>query len=260
VYGPCGSPSAHRQPGRPHRRVCSTTEPASTCCTSPSRAASRRRRASSARVEASVTLYVFTTQDDAPHATHDQQPSIPRVTPASAANPAADRRNSPGSPPRSVQDRGSVTCPLAPSEHTSTESAPRFLANSTCNRCPRNGWNGCVTTTQPKSVLDEAALCRHRRDAVRSPTNAVDGVVAGLPVVRLGQGRHVGVEPAAVGRRSARTRPRGRCCIGFARCWCAPVETDSPARRRWTRRTSAGRSQDCAADEPRARKRCRRGR
>jgi hypothetical protein len=27
------------------------------------------------------------------------------------------------------------------------------LTNNTSNRSPRNGWNGCVTTTKPKSSL-----------------------------------------------------------------------------------------------------------
>jgi hypothetical protein len=51
-----------------------------------------------------------------------------------------------------------------PPTHTNTWSAPRRLTNKTSSRCPFSGWNGWVTTTKPKSSLDDAALCRDRRN------------------------------------------------------------------------------------------------
>jgi len=48
-----------RQPGLPQRRVCSTSDPASSASTSPSRAANRRRRVNSARVDKLDRSFLF---------------------------------------------------------------------------------------------------------------------------------------------------------------------------------------------------------
>ena len=161
AYGPCGSPAVHRQPARPHRRVCSVNDPTNMPSTSGSRAASRARRATSADVDRSANaspppvLCVSITQDYAANSHDDQQPSIARVTAARSAKPATDNRCANAGSLRSVHECGSVTCPLAAPAHTNTTSVPRRLTNNTANRSPRNGWNGCATTTKPKSSLHD---------------------------------------------------------------------------------------------------------
>ena len=98
-------------------------------------------------------LCAFITQDYVATSHDDQQPRIARVTAARSARPRTDNRCVPGGPPRSVHDSGSVTCPPTAQAHTNTRLAPRRLTNNTSNRSPCNGWNGCVTTTKPKSSL-----------------------------------------------------------------------------------------------------------
>src|SRR6185437_13447052 len=105
----------------------------------------------------------FITQEY-PATRHDnQQPWIARVTANNSARPSADNRSPRGASPRPVHDRGRVTWPLTPPEHTNTKSPPRRLTNSTSSRCPLSTWKGCVTTTKPKSSLDDVALCHLRR-------------------------------------------------------------------------------------------------
>ena len=161
AYGPCGSPPAHRQPARPHRRVCSVNDPTNTPSTSGSRAASRARRATSADVDMSASasplpiLCVCITQDYAAASHDDQQLSIARVTAARSARPATDNLCATAGSLRSVHECDSVTCPPTAPAHTNTTSVPRRLTNNTANRRPHNGWNGCVTTTKPKSSLHD---------------------------------------------------------------------------------------------------------
>src|SRR5262249_52620228 len=50
-----------------------------------------------------------------------------------------------------------------------TLSVPRRLTNRTSSRRPVSGWNGWVTTTKPESSLDDAALCRLRRNPQPTP-------------------------------------------------------------------------------------------
>jgi hypothetical protein len=170
AYGPCGSPPAHRQPGLPHRRVCSVSEPDSTCSAPPSRAARARRRDSSRRVGmparlVSSSFFCSLITKEYAVARHDnQRPCSARVAAPSAASPSADSRPVPGGSPRSVHACGSVICPLTPPAQTNTVSAPRRLAYKISSRCPFSGWNGWVTMTKPKGPLDDAALCRDRRD------------------------------------------------------------------------------------------------
>ncbi len=173
AYGPCGSPPAHRQPGLPHRRVCSVSEPDSTCSPPPSRAASARRRDSSRRVgrparPASSSFFCsFITKEYAAARHDDQRPCSARVAAPSAASPSADSRPDPGGSPRSVHACGSVIWPLNPPAQTNTMSAPRRLAYKISSRCPFSGWNGWVTMTKPKGSLDNAALCRLRGNSER---------------------------------------------------------------------------------------------
>src|SRR5258708_7666251 len=53
---------------------------------------------------------------------------------------------------------------------------------------------------------------------------------------------------------SALSRPRGRCCTGCARCWCARAGTGWPAWRKWTRPISAGGGRRSPAAGGRARR------
>src|SRR5216684_312232 len=166
AYGPCGSPPAHRQPALPHRRVCSVSEPDSTCSAPPSRAARARRRDSSRRVgmparPVSFLFFCsFITKEYAAARHDDQRPCTARVAAPSAASPSADSRPGPGGSPRSVHACGSVIWPLTPPAQTNTVSAPRRLAYKISSRCPFSGWNGWVTMTKPEGPLDNAALCR----------------------------------------------------------------------------------------------------
>src|SRR6266545_2873314 len=170
AYGPCGSPPAHRQPALPHRRVCSVSEPDSTCSAPPSRAARARRRDSSRRVGMPARLVPvsffcsFITKEYVAARHDNQRPCSARVAATSAASPSADSRPGPGGSPRSVHACGSVICPLNPPAQTNTVSAPRRLAYRISSRCPFSGWNGWVTMTKPKGSLDNAALCRLRGD------------------------------------------------------------------------------------------------
>jgi hypothetical protein len=129
AYGPCGSPAAQRQPTLPQRRVCCTSDPASTCSTSPSRNANRRRRPTKLRVDTMERsfLCLLITQECVASRHDNQQPRIARVTTFRAANPSVDNRCRCGASPRSVQDRGSVICPPTPPEQTNTASPPRRL-------------------------------------------------------------------------------------------------------------------------------------
>src|SRR6266702_1419739 len=171
AYGPCGSPPAHRQPALPHRRVCSVSEPDSTCSAPPSRAARVRRRDSSRRVgmpARSISFLFFCSfiTKEYVAARHDnQRPCSARVAVPSAASPSAGSRCASGSSPRSVHDSGSVICPLNPPEQVNTVAPARRLANRISSRCPFSGWKGWVTTTKPKGSLDDAALCRLRGHA-----------------------------------------------------------------------------------------------
>src|SRR5580704_17768086 len=171
AYGPCGSPRAHRQPALPHRRVCSVSEPDSTCSAPPSRAARTRRRDSSRRVGmparpvSSGFFCSFIIKEYAAARHDDQRPCSTRVAAPSAASPSADSRPAPDGSPRSVHDSGSVICPLNPPAQTNTMPAPRRLAYKISSRCPFSGWNGWVTMTKPKGSLDNAALCRLRGHA-----------------------------------------------------------------------------------------------
>src|SRR6266702_2174412 len=182
AYGPCGSPPAHRQPGLPHRRVCSVSEPDSTCSAPPSRAARARRRDSSRRVgmparSTSVLFFCFLITKEYVAARHDnQRPCNARVAAPSAASPPADSRPVPGGSPRSVHACGSVICPLNPPAQTNTVSAPRRLAYRISSRCPFSGWNGWVTMTKPKGSLDDAALCRLRGNSERPHFSLITGL------------------------------------------------------------------------------------
>src|SRR5208283_3600900 len=175
AYGPCGSPPAHRQPALPHRRVCSVSEPDSTCSAPPSRAATARRRDSSRRVvmparPASSGFFCSLITKEYAAARHDdQRPCSARVAAPSAVSPSADSRPGPAGSPRSVHACGSVICPLSPPAQTNTVSAPRRLAYRISSRCPFSGWNGWVTMTKPKGSLDNAALCRLRGNRQRPP-------------------------------------------------------------------------------------------
>lgn len=100
-------------------------------------------------------LCVFITQECAASSHDDQQPSIARVTAARSARPWADNRCATAGSLRSVHECDSVTCPPTAPAHTNTTSVPRRLTNNTANRSPRNGWNGCVTMTKPKSSLHD---------------------------------------------------------------------------------------------------------
>ena len=104
------------------------------------------------------------------------------------ASPSADSRRGSGGSPRSVHACGSVICPLTPPEHTNTVSAPRRLTKRTSSRCPFSGWNGCVTTTKPEGSLDDAALCRLRRnpERARAPRDAF-----GISTALTGGGKYV---------------------------------------------------------------------
>src|SRR5258708_6690607 len=119
AYGPCGSPPAHRQPALPHRRVCSVSEPDSTCSAPPSRVAMPARPASSAFFCDLITKEYVAARHD------NQRPCSARVAVPSAASPSADSRPVPGGPARSVHDSGSVICPLNPPAQTNTVAAPR---------------------------------------------------------------------------------------------------------------------------------------
>src|SRR5258708_1387854 len=140
AYGPCGSPPAHRQPALPHRRVCSVSEPDSTCSAPPSRPARARRRDSSRRVgvparPVSFLFFCALITKEYVAARHDnQRPCSARVTAPSAASPSADSRPVPGGSPRPVHDSGSVIDPQAPPAQTSTVAPARRLANKTSSR------------------------------------------------------------------------------------------------------------------------------
>src|SRR6266852_4650690 len=172
AYGPCGAPPAHRQPALPHRRVCSVSEPDSTCSAPPSRVARARRRDSSRRVgmparpvPVSFSFFCSFITKEYVAARHDsQRPCTARVSAPSAASPSSDSRPGPGGSPRSVHACGSVIWPLTPPAQTNTVTAPRRLAYRISSRCPFSGWNGWVTMTKPEGPLDNAALCRDCRD------------------------------------------------------------------------------------------------
>src|SRR6202008_1453640 len=107
--------------------------------------------------------YVVTRHDN-------QQPRMARVTAARSASPSTDNRRVDGAAPRSIHDSGRVICPPPRPAHTNTAPAPRRLTNNTANREPSNGWNGCATTTKPKSSLHDRGLCRLRRNPPRQLT------------------------------------------------------------------------------------------
>src|ERR1700733_13211965 len=66
-----------------------------------------------------------------------------------------------------------MTCPLTPPEQANTVSPARRFTYKTSSRCPVSGWNGCITTTKPKTSLDDAALCRLRgRARITAPGHA----------------------------------------------------------------------------------------
>src|ERR1019366_7662608 len=169
---PCNSPLAHRHPFLPHRRPCSTTDPEISASTSGSERARRRRLARSCRLvfEAVLILSVIATQDHDWSRSASGGSSSAATKATNSAKHCAPSRWANGVGARSVQAAGSVTCPAGPPSQTSTRSAPRRLfSNSTAKRCPANGWNGWVTTTESETGLDleERALCEDRRDAER---------------------------------------------------------------------------------------------
>ena len=97
-------------------------------------------------------------------------PSTQRLTSAftstcSPISPSSDTRRSSATGPRSVHSTGRVTVRPAPASHTSRRPAPHRLAYKISTCWPANGWNGCVTSTQPNNFLDRIALCDTRRDA-----------------------------------------------------------------------------------------------
>src|ERR1035441_4543651 len=77
---------------------------------------------------------------------------------------------------------------------------------------------------------------------LRPDADAADCVVHSLLVVRHRQGRDLRLSACRKRLRSALSRPRGRCCTGCARCWCARAVTCWPGRWRWMRPASAARS------------------
>jgi hypothetical protein len=80
--------------------------------------------------------------------------AIESISPRNAVNDSADNRSSPAGTPRSVQSctNGNRRCPST--SHTNTNPRRERLVNTTPNRCPHNGWNGWVTTTEPKEDSD----------------------------------------------------------------------------------------------------------
>src|SRR5664280_1516552 len=134
--------------------------------------ARRRRLARSCRLvfEAVLILSVIATQDHDWSRSASGGSSSAATKATNSAKLSAPSRWANGVGARSVQAAGSVTCPAGPPSQTSTRSAPRRLfSNSTAKRCPANGWNGWVTTTESETGLDleERALCEDRRDAER---------------------------------------------------------------------------------------------
>ena len=137
-----------------------TQRPANTPCTSPNRAASRRRRASNAERrhfgQRTLFLCALITQDR-------------RAQPRRSTTPdRACHRRQLGQPPDRQPMRPRRPTPIGPrhrQRHLPADTARRTrtprpataLDEQHLQPLPRNGWNGCVTTTKPKSSLDDAA-------------------------------------------------------------------------------------------------------
>ena len=154
-------------PACPQRRVCSTNDPASTCSTSPSRAASRRRRASSAarrRGRDRSFLCAFITQECDVSRHDNQQPRIARVTADSSARPSIDNRCARGGSPRSVHDRGTVIWPPTPPEHTNTASRAAALDEQHLQTLPVQRMERMRDDDKTQIVTGRPALCRLRRN------------------------------------------------------------------------------------------------
>ena len=134
--------------GRPHRRVCSTSDPVSTSsarrpAAPPADAAAPATPASTRSTDRSCVSFI--TQEYVVTRHDNQQPRIARVTPPSVGQtPRTDNRcRRTGGSPRSVHDRGTVTCPPTPPAHTNTVSPRPALDEQTPPAAdPISGWNG----------------------------------------------------------------------------------------------------------------------
>lgn len=96
--------------------------------------------------------------------------SAPRLTRAFTRARAAHRPSTASgccsaATPRSVHACGSVTLRPAPLAQTKTSAKLRRLTYRISSSRPVSGWNRWVTTSEPNSSLDDAALCEDRREA-----------------------------------------------------------------------------------------------
>lgn len=82
------------------------------------------------------------------HDTERKPPSSAFTRMRSSLKDSADTRNGAGCGARSVQPSGNVTVAPDSASHTKTRPSLRRRCTQTRNRLPRNGWNGCVTTSQ----------------------------------------------------------------------------------------------------------------
>jgi hypothetical protein len=134
-----------------------------------------------------------------------------RVEPGQALSrqPVSRRRLAPVGPRLRHRDLAAV-----PPAHTNTMSAPRRLAYSTSSCCPLSGWNGCVTTTNPKDhwmTRHYAASVRYRAAAAARPPSGCTPSGTAVPGnARCGPGR-AGPGGWPLGpARSPATSPRAR--------------------------------------------------
>ena len=159
TQGPCASPSA---PGGPPCRTAGSAPPATRPAASrppPSRATNRCRRSNSVGVDIldQSVLCVFITQVCSPPGRDDQPPPIARVAATRSLNPSTDNRCDHTTAP-AVRSTTATASPdrrhrrrrRRPRPHRAASHTPRPPAAARS----ASGWNGCVTTTKPKSSLD----------------------------------------------------------------------------------------------------------
>ena len=95
----------------------------------------------------------------------DRRPSGLLIAATNSTSPASTSTVSgvaAGAGARSVASSGIPIVPSGPPSHTYRRPPAHRRSYNTASRCPRNAWNGCVTTSESHELLAPCALCLHR--------------------------------------------------------------------------------------------------
>ncbi len=84
---------------------------------------------------------------------------------------------------RLVQATGKPTVPNGPPSHTYRSPSGRLRSKRILRHWPFNGWNGCVTTSEPEDVRCDPALCANRGHSpgAGGPGHHMDRLIRSTP-------------------------------------------------------------------------------